>query len=334
MEYYEGSDTATARLYWENSVRPRQIIPRAALSLPLKAGRPNPANGAEGAKKPVVFTWYPGDLAASHEIYFGTDKDAVDNATSASPEYKGTRASGSENYDPGELAWDTTYYWRIDEVNNLNSDSPWKGSVWSFDTGDFFVIDGFESYDVFDNQVWYSWHDGLGYGEVGNPGYYPGNGTGSSVGDETTASYTEEIIVNSGARSMPVSYDNNKQGYAYYSEVEFTLTDPRDWTEEGIAELSLWFYGDPANDPEPMYVAISNADGQPAMVVHNNPNAAQTDTWTEWVIPLQNFNAQGVDLTDIDKIMIGFGTRGNMTTPGGSGSVFFDDIRLYPPQAD
>jgi len=36
-----------------------------------------------------------------------------------------------------------------------------------------------------------------------------------------------------------------------------------------------------------------------------------------------------VDLTDVDKIIIGFGTKGNTTTPGGSGTVFFDDIRLY-----
>ena len=329
MEYFEGSDTATARLYWENSVRARQIIPQAALSLPVKASRPRPENGAEGAKMPVVFTWHPGDFAASHEIYFGTDKDAVLNATTASPEYKGTRALDSESYDPGELAWDTVYYWRIDEVNSLNPDSPWIGSVWSFDTGDFLVVDDFEDYDAGDNQIWYSWHDGLGYGKPDTPPYFAGNGTGASVGNEATASYTEEIIVNSGAQSMPVSYDNNKQGYAKYSEVDFTLIHPRDWTEEDVAELSLWFYGDPANDSELMYVAVSNSTGQSAVVVHDNPEAAQIDTWTEWVIPLQSFANQGVDLADVDKIAIGFGTRGNLTIPGGSGLVLFDDIRLY-----
>jgi len=329
MEYYEGTGTAVAQLYWENSVRPRQIIPQAALSLPVKAGRQRPANGATGVKMMPLLTWYPGDFAASHEMYFGTDKDAVKNATAASTEYKGTRALGSESYDPGKLAWDTTYYWRIDEVNSLNPDSPWIGSVWSFSTGDFLVIDNFEDYDAGDNQIWYSWLDGLGYGTPTTPPYSPGNGTGASVGDETTISYTEESIVNSGAQSMPVSYDNNKQGYAYYSEVELTLIHPRDWTEESVAELSLWFYGDPANDPELMYVAVSNSTGQTAVAVHDNPSAAQIDTWTEWVIPLQNFAGQGVDLTDVDKIAIGFGTRGNLTAPGGSGRVLFDDIRLY-----
>jgi len=332
MEYFEGTDTALAGLFWQNSVRARQVIPQAALSLPGKASNPSPANGSVGTNKQLVLTWKPGDFAALHEVYFGTDEDAVRNATVSSLEYKGTRSLDSENYDAGKLAWDTTYYWRIDEVNSVNPDSPWIGSVWSFDTGDFLVVDDFEGYDAGDNQIWYSWHDGLGYGSPTAPPYSAGNGTGASVGNEATASYTEESIINSGAQSMPVSYDNNKQGYAYYSEVELTLTDTRDWTQEEVAELSLWFYGDPANDSELMYVAVSNSTAQTAVVVHDNPIAAQIDTWTEWVIPLQSLADQGVDLKDVDKIVIGFGTRGNLTIPGGSGRVLFDDIRLYRPR--
>jgi hypothetical protein len=88
-----------------------------------------------------------------------------------------------------------------------------------------------------------------------------------------------------------------------------------------------------SNDAEPLYVAVSNPDGigtgQPAVVVHVDPAAAQFDTWTEWVIPLQAFADQGIDLTDVDRIAIGLGTKGNMTIPGGSGNMVFDDIRLY-----
>ena len=329
MEYFEGADTATAQLYWANSVRPSEIIPQAALSLPVKAARPNPANGADDAKMKPVLSWYPGDFAASHEVYFGTDKDAVMNATTASPEYKGTQALGSESYEPGELAWDTPYYWRIDEVNAVNPDSPWVGSLWSFSTGDFIVIDDFEDYDNLDNQIWYTWHDGLGYGTPDNPPYYAGNGTGSAVGDDTAFFPLEDTIVHGGLYSLPFFYDNNKQGFAYYSEIEKKLDYPRDWTTESVAELSLWFYGDPANLLDPMYVAISNSTGQPAVVVNDDILAASIDTWTEWVIPLQAFADQGIDLTDVDKIMIGFGTRGNTTIHGGSGRVLFDDIRLY-----
>ena len=106
--------------------------------------------------------------------------------------------------------------------------------------------DDFEDYDGDENQIWFSWLDGLGYGTPGTENYFAGNGTGSAVGDENTISYTEETIVNSGFQSMPVSYDNNQQGYAKYSEVELTLAAPRDWTQQDVAEVSLWFRGYPA----------------------------------------------------------------------------------------
>jgi len=166
---------------------------------------------------------------------------------------------------------------------------------------------------------------------LGTPGYLPGNWTGSAVGDETSPSYTEETIVHSGSQSMPFAFDNNKQGYAYYSEVEHMLADQRDWTEEGVTKLSLWFYGDSANTAEPLYVAVSNSAGTPAVVVHDDAIAAQIDTWTEWIIPLQAFVDQGIVLTNVDRIAIGLGTKGNMTIPGGSGKMFIDDILLYQP---
>jgi len=480
---------------------------------------PNPTDGAVGVNPSGVLGWDAGAVAASHEVYFGADADAVKNATTASPEYKGPKALGEENYDPGELTLNTTYYWRIDEVNGANPDSPWKGNVWSFTTSDFFVVDDFEGYDAGENQIWYSWHDGLGYGAAGMDPYFAGNGTGAAVGDDTTPTYTEQNIVHGGAQSMPYWYNNNKQGYAYYSEAEKKLTASRDWTEQGLAELSIWFRGYPAsvgsfaegpagtytitgsgadiwavdeveadefhyafktlsgtgsivarvesvsdtdtwakagvmiretldpdsahammvvtpgsgisyqlrpgtgetsidettggitapywvkierdlsgnfsayssadgsawqkqgvsqtiqmttniyiglavtahnaaatceavftnvtttgqvgsqwsnqdigianNDAEQLYVAVSNSAGAPAVVVHDNPAATQIDTWTEWVIPLQTFADQGINLANVDKIAIGLGTQGNLATPGGSGEMFFDDIRLY-----
>jgi hypothetical protein len=180
---------------------------------------PNPADGTVDVSATQTLTWVAGAVAASHEVYFGSDADAVAGATTSSPEYKGAKALGEESYDPGILSLNTTYYWRIDEVNGVNPDSPWAGNVWSFTTGNFFVIDDFEDYNTGDNQIWFAWHDGLGAGAPGTPGYIPGNGTGSAVGDENTLSYTEETIVHGGDQSMPIAYDNNKQGFANYSEV-------------------------------------------------------------------------------------------------------------------
>jgi len=286
-------------------------------------GSPDPSNGAVGVTQTPLLTWNPGVLAASHEVYFGTDEEAVTNATATSPECQGTRALGDEILDPGKLAFDTTYFWRIDEVNNTNPDSPWVGNVWSFTTVDLIVVDDFEDYDIGNNEIWWAWKDGAGYISHPTEPPYAGNGTGSMVGDESTGSYTEEIRVHGGSQAMPLFFDNN---VLEYSEVEMTLTYPRDWTENGVDTLTIWFRGDSANAAEPMYVALNGN----AVVFHDNPDAAQTTLWTEWRIDLQAFADQGIDLTNVNTIALGFGDRSN-PQPGGKGLMFFDDIRLYRP---
>ena len=274
----------------------------------------NPANGAVDVTQTPVLTWTPG-FGASHEIYFGTD--------AASLELKGSGNLGSESYEPGQLEWNTTYYWRVDEVNNANADSPWTGPLWSFTTANFLIVDDFEDYDAYENQIWWSWKDGLGYAAHDNEPAYPGNGTGSAVGDESTTSFTEETIVHGGSQSMPLFYDNS---ILRYSEVEKTLTYPRDWTENGISTLSIWFRGDSANATETLYVALNGN----AVVNHDNPDAAQITTWTEWTIDLQAFADQGVNLVNVNTIGLGLGNKKNPVA-GGSGTMYFDDIRLYPP---
>jgi hypothetical protein len=289
-------------------------------------GSPNPTNGAVDVKQTAILSWTPGVFAASHQVYFGSDEEVVRNATTASPEYKGIKALGSETFEPGILDSDTIYYWRIDEVNDANPDSPWKGNVWSFKTANFLVVDDFEDYDAGDNQIWYAWKDGLGYGVQGSDPYYPGNGSGSAVGDENTPSYTEETIVHGGNQAMPLFYDNNKQGFFKYSEAELTLTYPRDWTENGVNTLTIWFRGDSANAAETLYVAINGS----AVVTNDNPDATQATSWTQWNIDLQAFADQGVNLANVNTIALGLGNKNNPLA-GGSGTMYFDDIRLYPP---
>ncbi|MFZ2145597.1 MAG: hypothetical protein WAV28_00135 [Sedimentisphaerales bacterium] len=287
---------------------------------------PKPSNGAVDVKQTQILTWSPGVYAASHQLYFGTDKEVVRNANTGSPEYKGTSPKGDESYDPGKLLWDTTYYWRIDEVNNANPDSPWKGPIWSFTTADFLIVDDFEDYDVGNNEIWWSWKDGLGYAAHGNEPAYPGNGTGAAVGDETTGSYCEETIVHGGSQSMPVSYDNS---VLMYSEVEKTLTYPRDWTEKGVNTLTIWLRGNLDNAAETLYVALNGN----AIVTNDNPDAAQVDEWVQWNIDLQVFADQGVNLTNVNTLALGLGDKKNPQA-GGSGKMYFDDIRLYPPPTE
>ncbi len=108
-----------------------------------------------------------------------------------------------------------------------------------------------------------------------------------------------------------------------------TLTYPRDWTEDGVSTLSIWFRGNSDNAAEPMYVALNGN----AIVTNDNPNAAQIDRWTEWTMDLSapgGFADQGVNLTNVNTISLGLGNKNNPLA-GGSGMLFFDDIRLYLP---
>jgi hypothetical protein len=279
-------------------------------------GSPIPAKSAVDVTQTPVLTWVPGVFADSHEVYFGTDADAVKNADTSSPEYKGSGNLGSESYNPGQLEWDTTYYWRIDEANNASADSPWVGPVWSFTTADFLIVDDFESYNDLDpadpesNRIFNAWLDGFGD---------PTNG--SLVGYDNPP-FAEQTIVHSGNQSMPMSYDNA----VGISEATLTLTYNRDWTVKGVNTLTIWFRGTAGNAAENLYVALNGS----AVVNHNNPDAALRTSWTQWNIDLQAFADQGVNLANVNSITLGLGNRSNPVA-GGSGMLYFDDIRLYRP---
>jgi len=215
---------------------------------PTLASNAKPINGSiPYIKDATPLSWSPGENASQQDVYFGTDKNAVDNADTSDTTgiYKGRQSATTYTLTEGIEWGGGPYYWRIDQFNTDETIS--KGRVWNFTVADFIPVDNFEDYNGGDNQIWFAWHDGLGAGAQGSPEFIAGNGTGSMIGDDTTNSYTEESIVHSGSQSMPFWYDNNKPGLAYYSEAELTLTARRDWTEEGVGELSIWFRGYPVS---------------------------------------------------------------------------------------
>ena len=268
----------------------------------------NPVNGAVDVTQTPVLTWAPG-FGASHEIYFGTD--------AASLELKGSGNLGSESFEPGQLEWDTTYYWRVDEANNTNADSPWTGPLWSFTTADFLIIDDMEAYNDINegepgsNRIYLAWVAG-----------YDTPATNGSVVGNDPPPIAEQTIVHSGNQSMPMAYDNA----VGKSEATLTLTSNRDWTIKDVDTLTIWFRGSAGNAAENLYVALNGS----AVVNHDNPDAASRISWTQWNVDLQAFADQGVNLTNVTSITLGLGNRSNPVA-GGAGMMYFDDIRLYPP---
>jgi hypothetical protein len=80
--------------------------------------------------------WTPGGFAVSHDVYFSDNFDGVN--AGAEGTFLGNQLTTdfivgfpgfafSDGLVPG-----TTYYWRVDEVNEAEPNSPWKGDVWSF----------------------------------------------------------------------------------------------------------------------------------------------------------------------------------------------------------
>jgi hypothetical protein len=156
------------------------------------------------------------------------------------------------------------------------------------------------------NRIYLAWVDG-----------YDDPTNGSQVGYLDIPSY-EDTIVHSGNKSMPLIYDNA----VGKSEATLTLTSKRDWTVKGVDTLTIWFRGDASNAAEQVYVALNGS----ARVDHEDPDAALRTSWTEWNIPLQAFADQGVNLANVNSITLGLSS-----VTGGTGTLYFDDIRLYAP---
>lgn len=105
--------------------------------LPSPATAPAPADGAGMVEKPVNISWLGGLQAVSHDVYFGTANPL------GGGEFQGNQAGTT--YDPGPLSAGTTYFWRIDEVNEHGTI---KGCTWSFtmaeEPPETIFTDGFE----------------------------------------------------------------------------------------------------------------------------------------------------------------------------------------------
>ena len=108
---------------------------------PGTAWGPEPADNVSNVRPDAVLSWSPGYYAVSHDVYFGTSFADVNDANNSLPVgssvYKGQQVYDSNSYDPCGLEFGTTYYWRIDEVNEPNI---WRGEVWKFTVTEYIVV--------------------------------------------------------------------------------------------------------------------------------------------------------------------------------------------------
>jgi hypothetical protein len=232
----------------------------------LWAYGPQPRNNEPNTTQTPELQWSAGTKATKHQIYFSDDRDAVANGEPGGPAYRGEQDADQTSFDAGQLEFNTTYYWRVDEVNPAEADSPWKGPVWSFSTADFIVVDTFESYtNDSPNRLFQTWIDGWGFSpDEFFPAGDPGNGTGASVGHDIWAEgtpYTDiaetSVVRPDSTQSMPLGYDNSNS--PFNSEAERTWESPQNWTLNNSKILSLQVYG---HKTAPATVAVTETGGK------------------------------------------------------------------------
>jgi len=273
-----------------------------------------PSNGQENVPVKAELSWERPAGSISFDVYLGTDFDDVNNASSTMPlgVYRGNQEANT--HTPGGLELNTTYYWRIDEVNENEPNSLWKGPVWNFTVAEYFVIDDVELYNNSDNKIYDTWLDWFenGTGAVVDLGVYPVD------------------PIRTGARSLLFDYHNSYPGCDNYSEIERGYDSPQDWTIGGAKVLTLYFYGEPNNDTnatEQMYVCLEDGSENAAVVPYvGDANDLKRQEWQEWNVDLRDFT--DVNRASVCKVYVGFGDRYN-PQPGGAGFVYFDDIRLH-----
>ncbi|MCH8218218.1 MAG: LamG domain-containing protein [Planctomycetes bacterium] len=125
-------DIDDLRIY-HNALTQAEILQVMKGTAPGLATDPSPEEGETDAIRDGVLGWEPGEFAQKHTVYFGTQFSDVNEASTTAP--MGVLVSQDQDattYDPGRLAFDQTYYWRVDEVNGAPDFTIFKGETWSF----------------------------------------------------------------------------------------------------------------------------------------------------------------------------------------------------------
>ncbi len=240
-----GFDECSYLLWNENAFYLLEAAINFALGIRLQpeAYSPNPANGQKDVERDADLSWRKGIFADTHNVYFGTDFNDVNEASVADPRgVLKTENQSDTSFDPGPLEYNQTYYWRIDEANAPPDSTVYKGDIWSFIARNFLTVDDFEAYDA-NNVLYLVWTD------------YAVNNTGMTVG-YFDLPYVEKTVVHTGSQSMPLYYDNDgtvnegegtleKTGTLYYSETKRQFDSAQDWTIDEVNSLSLWYKGYP-----------------------------------------------------------------------------------------
>ncbi|GEP45994.1 S8 family serine peptidase [Brevifollis gellanilyticus] len=126
------SGAQDALVYYNSSSQQLVRLPLTGIiTLPPVTIQPQITDGTMLVTPPDRLDWTGSALAASYDVYLGTDAIAVAAATNSSGGiYRGNTSGVGFSLDSSEFLPGLTYYWRIDIRNHDGSTV--KGAVWSF----------------------------------------------------------------------------------------------------------------------------------------------------------------------------------------------------------
>ncbi len=152
---------------------------------------PTPPDGSVLMDTNVTLSWEPGFGVKSHTVYFGDNFDDVNDG--AEDTFRGNQAetffiAGFPGFPyPDGLVPGTTYYWRIDEVNDTEPNSPWKGNVWRFlippnaaYAPGHFAITYYDNYN-YDTGQWDAWQSAATPQDAWDDKYLADGSSGNTV---------------------------------------------------------------------------------------------------------------------------------------------------------
>lgn len=310
---YGGNSQAALKYDYNVTTRAKTTVYAVMMSPSLAYG-PSPMQLRQLGLSQQNLIWKPGNYADRHNLYFGSSADDLQEISHG--QEPNSFPVSSLNVKPGH-----TYFWRVDEVDDSNG-QVWVGDVWQFKVAEYILVDDMESYNTSLSKITVKW---VGGGAI----------SGSTISLEAG---TKNCRYWAG-QAMRFDYKNDGLPYKF-SQARVSvakLMTSRDWTAGGVEILTLWFRGVTSNAADQLYIKIGDGTNEAVQIYGDfndfdgttgqpNVNAIQEDKWHEWNIDMSRFT--GVNLASVLTITIGVGKQTPVT--GGNGTIYIDDIRLYP----
>jgi concanavalin A-like lectin/glucanase superfamily protein len=264
---------------------------------------PIPVSGAIAVPTDTNLIWTPACDVSRQYLYVSEARFLVESAD-LSVQYQ-VQPPDANCFEPPELRLGATYYWRVDAAEASEPNQVSVGDVWSFTVADCLLVDGFEAYDWSQHFLYQTWF----------------------TRSRGRVAMESDRIYRSCQQCMAFSY--------YYDTVNYSETyrrfeRPEDWTRSGAATLRLWLYGERNNATDgQMYITVGDGAGEQRVIFAGDPEILTQREWTEWRVALADFN--DVNLASVESFAMGFCWPSAQSGQFGSGTVYVDDVALYPP---